>query len=124
MPIGILKAGNNSAVLGGLMSRRFSFSWVLLIIHLTQSCATLPVFKNEAVASDVEQKRIRIADDNTVKNCEFLGNIRGTSHFGGKLGGERGLLRAKSEATEQAKSMGATHIVWGNSHVTDGNGKT
>ena len=73
-----------------------------LSVFLAYGCATVPSKKAE---------NIQDADQQTVKNCEFVGNVSGTSGWG-NLAASVGIKNAKNEAREQAAQLNATHIVW------------
>lgn len=69
-----------------------------------------------ALASCVTQEtpaasRIRIADQNMVTKCRFLGDVRGTSGFSG-VAAATGQQNAMNEALNKAAKMGATDVVW------------
>ena len=55
--------------------------------------------------------RVRDADMKTVQNCQFVGDVHGTSGWG-NLAASAGIQNAKNEAREQAATMGASHIIW------------
>ncbi|MBC7743238.1 MAG: hypothetical protein H7061_13655 [Bdellovibrionaceae bacterium] len=56
-------------------------------------------------------KQIIEADEKMVSNCKFLGNVDGSSTFGGILADDLH-QSAKSEALEKAVQLNATHVVW------------
>jgi hypothetical protein len=56
-------------------------------------------------------KSILDADDHLVANCKFLGNVHGSSGWGGFAQGA-GIENAKNGAREDAAKLGATHVVW------------
>jgi hypothetical protein len=58
-----------------------------------------------------QAKAIMDADDHLVANCKFLGNVHGSSGWGGLAGGV-GVENAKNGARENAAELGATHVVW------------
>lgn len=85
------------------------------------------VFACMAVAGCVttvspEAMKIKEADENMVKECEFLGDVRGSSGWGGPLGGDTGLDDAKMQIRNQAAARKATHVVWRD--VSAGTSKT
>jgi hypothetical protein len=56
-------------------------------------------------------KSILDADDHLVADCKFLGNVHGSSGWGGFAQGA-GIENAKNGAREDAAKLGATHVVW------------
>lgn len=56
---------------------------------------------------------IKPADQKTVDLCDYLGDVQGSSGFGG-VAASKGMDNSKIEAKENAAKMGATHIVWSN----------
>jgi hypothetical protein len=66
-----------------------------------------------------EALNIKEADENMIEDCTFKGEVRGQSHFGGKLGAETGISNAKDEARERAATKRATHIVWKSEVIAD-----
>lgn len=71
-------------------------------VMFISGCATTPSSRASAVQD---------ADQESVKNCEFVGSISGTSGWG-NLAASTGINNAKNEAREQAGRLNATHIVW------------
>lgn len=57
--------------------------------------------------------RIQEADSNMVAGCTYLGEVSGTSGWGG-LAASTGIENAKNQALDQAAKKGATHVVWNN----------
>lgn len=55
--------------------------------------------------------RIMDADMKITENCQFVGDVHGSSGWG-NLAASTGMENAKNEAREKAAAMGATHIVW------------
>lgn len=55
------------------------------------------------------------ADIQMVQNCKYLGDVNGSSGWGG-LAASVGMENAKREALEKAAALGATHVVWVNIH--------
>lgn len=49
---------------------------------------------------------------NMVKDCKTLGEVSGTSSYGGLFMQEAGKNYAKNSAMNEAANMAATHIVW------------
>ena len=58
-------------------------------------------------------RQIHSSDERMVANCEFLGEVQGSSGFG-NLAATQGMQNARNEAMEQAAQLGATNIVWTN----------
>jgi hypothetical protein len=54
---------------------------------------------------------VRDADEKMIANAKYLGDVSGTSGWGG-LAASRGIENAKKEAREQAAALGANGIVW------------
>jgi hypothetical protein len=50
-----------------------------------------------------------------VAACQFLGTIGGKSSWGGTMGANAGVERARREAIKRAANKGATHYVRGES---------
>ena len=81
------------------------FFCVLVFISLVLSgCAT--TLSSQAM-------RIHDADTNMIGNCNYIGEVHGSSGWG-NIAASTGIRNAKNEAREQASAMGATHIVWTN----------
>ncbi|MGZ3769535.1 MAG: hypothetical protein ACXVCP_12445 [Bdellovibrio sp.] len=59
-----------------------------------------------------EAQRIVETDENAIKSCHLLGEVSGSSHYGGFAMQEFGKTNAKNEAVNQAVNMQATHLVW------------
>lgn len=77
---------------------RFMFVLPLVLV----GCATAP--SPQAMA-------VRDADAKMVEGCQYLGDVTGTSGFGG-LVASVGTKNAQNEARDQAAGLGATHVVW------------
>lgn len=73
-----------------------------LSLSILVGCATVP--------SD-EALRVRDADETVVAGCRFLGQVQGSSGWGG-LAASAGMENSKTEARQRAASLGASHIVW------------
>ncbi len=56
---------------------------------------------------------VKPADSSMVENCIFLGDVQGSSGWGG-LAASQGMKNSRNEAQESAAQLGATHIVWAN----------
>jgi D-serine dehydratase len=54
---------------------------------------------------------VQEADSNMVAGCSYLGEVSGTSGWGG-LAASTGIENAKNQALEQAARKRATHVVW------------
>ena len=78
---------------------RFMFVLPLMLV----GCATAP--SPQAVA-------VRDADQKTVENCEYVGDVMGASPLG-VVFGSMSTANAREMAQEDAAKRGATHIVWG-----------
>lgn len=72
------------------------------VILMVSGCAT--TLTSSAV-------RIVDADMKMTENCQFIGDVHGSSGWG-NLAASTGMENAKNEAKEKAAAMGATHIVW------------
>lgn len=57
--------------------------------------------------------KIQPADHSMVAECNYLGNVSGSSGWG-NLAASVGMRNAKNEALDKAAAMGATHVVWMN----------
>ena len=55
--------------------------------------------------------RVQEADATMVAGCTYLGEVSGTSGWGG-LAASTGIENAKNQALEQAAKKGATAVVW------------
>jgi hypothetical protein len=64
-----------------------------------------------AVTPSREVAAVRDATERTVINCQFVGDVTGTSGWGG-LAASAGIANAQNEAREKAAELGATSIVW------------
>jgi hypothetical protein len=78
---------------------------ILVGTMLLSACATAP---SERAAS------VKDADPKMVETCTYLGEVEGTSMFGGPGGHGAAVNNSKNEARDQAAAMGATHVVWNN----------
>lgn len=63
-----------------------------------------------STASD-QAKQIRDADQKMVADCQYLGDVYGSSGVGG-INASIGMENAKIEAKEKAVKLNATHIDW------------
>ena len=59
------------------------------------------------------------ATEETVKACEYLDDVVGTSGWYGVFA-SRGIENARSEAMSKAAEIGATHIVWQSNNTNYG----
>jgi hypothetical protein len=57
--------------------------------------------------------KIKPAEQKAVEHCVYLGDVQGSSGFGG-VAASQGMENSKVEAREGAAKLGATHIVWSN----------
>jgi len=55
--------------------------------------------------------RVKDADMKMTDNCQFLGDVYGSSGWG-NIAASMGIENAKNEAREKAATMGASHIIW------------
>ena len=67
------------------------------------SCSTAP---------SERASRIKEADPKMVDACTYVGEVEGTSMWGGPGGHGAAVNNSKNEARDQAAELGATHIVW------------
>ena len=68
-------------------------------------CASI---RSEAAA------KVRDADEKTVANCVYLGDVSGSSGATAiGIANDTSVGNAQNDAAEKAASMGATHVVWG-----------
>ena len=74
----------------------------LLALPFVAACATS---RSQAAM------RVQEADASVVAGCTFLGEVSGTSGWGG-LAASTGIENAKNQALDQAAKKGATHVVW------------
>ena len=86
-----------------VMRRTITLVFPSLLLALS-GCATSPTSAALAVHD---------ADAHMVENCQFLGDVTGTSGWGG-LAADTGEQNAQTEAREKAARLGATDIVWTN----------
>ena len=77
---------------------------ILLLILALAACATANSKKVQDTYLDTE-----IAD--LVKECEYLGEVKGWSGWGG-WARKWGVRNAKISARNKAAELGATHIIW------------
>ncbi len=78
------------------------FLTIFFLTSVLSGCATTP---------SPRALSIQDADYRKVENCQFIGDVHGSSGWG-NLAASTGIQNAKNEAREQAAAMGATHIVW------------
>jgi hypothetical protein len=81
--------------------KRLFFTFTIVAL-LCSGCATTPSSRAGIVKD---------ADERFVANCQFVGNVTGTSGWG-NLAASTGINNAKNEAREQAAQLNATHIWW------------
>jgi hypothetical protein len=72
----------------------------ILLFVVVSACASL----------SPQAKAVLDADDHLVANCKFLGNVHGSSGWGGLMG-SLGASNAMKGARENAAELGATHVV-------------
>jgi len=68
-------------------------------------------FSGCATSPSASAVRVKDADMRMVSNCQFVGDVHGTSGWG-NLAASTGIQNAKNEARENAAAMGSTHIIW------------
>jgi hypothetical protein len=56
--------------------------------------------------------QIKDADEKMVEACTYVGEVEGTSIWGGPGGHGAAMNNSKNEARDQAAKLGATHVVW------------
>ncbi len=66
-----------------------------------------------STTASLSAMNVQSADENSVESCQYLGDVQGSSGFGG-LAATQGMENSKVEAKEGAAQLGATHIVWMN----------
>lgn len=74
----------------------------IALLALLSGC--LPAAKKQTAIAD--------ADAKMVEDCQFVGEVNGTSGFA-FAAAELGVSRAQNQARQAAAKLGATHIVWG-----------
>lgn len=72
----------------------------ILMIMFLSGCTTL----------SAKAKTIHDADPQMVQGCQFLGDVQGSSEWGGPSSIAK--ENARNEALEKAASLNATHIYW------------
>ena len=83
------------------------------IVGLAAVFASVGVSTGCATGRSATATRIQEADSNMVAGCTYLGEVSGTSGWGG-LAASTGIENAKNQALEQAAKKGATHVMWNN----------
>lgn len=77
----------------------------LLALSLT-GCATALTHEASRITQiDQSQKSM-------VKDCKTMGEVMGSSSYGGLFMQEAGKNYAKNQAMNEAANMGATHVMW------------
>jgi len=89
--------------ISGISRLKYQFLAVVAILVLNGCATTL----SQSAA------RVMDADMKMANDCQFLGEVHGTSGWG-NLAASTGIENARNEAREKAASKGATHIVWTN----------
>jgi hypothetical protein len=80
------------------------FLITVLTLLLLSGCATT---HTQSAAITVKDMGIQVP-----RNCQYLGDVHGSSLWGGSMGYSLGVENAKNEARDKAAEMGATHIFW------------
>lgn len=96
---------------GEMMKNNFATTKWLVSCGLVL-CAALAV-SGCASSGQTSLPAVQEADDAMVTGCSFLGEVHGTSGWGG-LAASVGIENAKKEALRKAAKKGATHVVWMN----------
>jgi len=65
-----------------------------------------------AVSPSEKAMSVKDADQKMVEACTYLGEVEGTSGWGGVAGHSAGRSNAMNAARSKAADLGATHIVW------------
>lgn len=71
----------------------------IVLVLLVSGCATIP------------PASVMDADEAMVASCRYLGEVAGTSAWGGVVA-SYGMKSAQNSGRTQAARMGATHVVW------------
>lgn len=77
---------------------------LLLSIAFVSGCSS---------TASLSATKIKSSEQNDVESCQYVGDVHGSSGFGG-VAASTGMENAKIEAKESAAKLGATHIVWMN----------
>lgn len=77
----------------------------------TVTLAILLALGGCAVTPSREALSVRDADAAMVTGCQYVGNVTGTSGWGGLASGA-GIANARNEARTQAATLGANFVVW------------
>lgn len=83
---------------------------ILLLMLTLAACATAKSKKVQDTYLDTD-----MAD--MVKECEYLGEVKGWSGWGG-VAYKWGVRNAKISAKNKATELGATHVIWISAEVT------
>ncbi|ADE13328.1 conserved hypothetical protein [Nitrosococcus halophilus Nc 4] len=97
-----------------LFSLRSSFSYAALLAALNLSTPAI------AAASE-NQFSIQQVTPSKVTHCELIGDVKGSSGWG-RIAIRAWAGKAKHQALQQAKNLGATHVVWSRFHNGYGSG--
>ena len=73
--------------------------------------AAITIFAGCATTPSVDAARVADADEKSVADCRFVGEVQGSSGWG-NLAASAGMENAKNEAREKAAKFGATNIIW------------
>ncbi len=77
-------------------------SKILIAVLILSGCATTNTRPPEG---------LKVTTESNVANCEFLGDVHGTSMFYGMFAGPA-ISKAQKEAFSNAQQLGANTIVW------------
>jgi len=80
----------------------FKFGIFCILSIVVVGCAT---------TRSKEGMKIQEADEATVINCKYAGDVHGSSGWG-NLAASTGIQNAKNEGMEMAARLGASHVVW------------
>jgi len=73
--------------------------------------AAITIFAGCATTPSVEAAKVADADERSVGDCRFVGEVQGSSGWG-NVAASTGMENAKNEARAKAAKLGATNIVW------------
>ena len=76
---------------------------LLILCTLLTACASQEMTKIP--------EGMKVADERSVKDCDFKGDVHGVSALYGVFV-EAALSKARQQAFEQAKALGANAVVW------------
>lgn len=78
--------------------------WIAIAALAVSGCAT---------RQSQQAAEVLTADERMVDGCQLLGEVDGSSGWGG-VAASKGMNNARNEAREKAARLGATHVVWMN----------